>query len=100
MDSPNEKVIEEFKKAQAWFSERYGKTFDIHERYDRKEKKWSWRLVANIGGEDRIIALGLSAATAENEVWFNLMKSKVLDYVKQCLIKAMAKFEPETQMKV
>lgn len=93
MASPQAQIVKEFKKAQDWYKKTYRKDIEIHERYDNKEKAFSWRLVARIGGQDRIIALGMTAKQAESDN-FNRMRDEVLRYVQSALTKAQAKWEP------
>lgn len=91
--SVEEEIKAEIKKAQDWYGVTYKKTLEVHHRYDKVDKHFSWRLVANIGGKDRILAFGVSAEKAEGRD-FPKIKAKVFDYIKQTLIKAQVKWEP------
>lgn len=91
--SPEEEIKEEIKKVEAWYASKYKKTLEVHYRYDKQEKHMSWRIVANIGGAQRVLPFGLSIEKAESKQ-FPEIKAKVAEYIKQSLIKAQVKWEP------
>lgn len=88
-----EEIKKEIKKAQDWYSTKYRKTLEVHHRYDKQDKHFSWRIVAVIGGKERVLAFGISAEKAEGKD-FPQIKAKIYDYIKQTLIKAQVKWEP------
>lgn len=91
--SVEKEIKEEIKKAEIWYRQKYKKPLEVHYRYDKKDRHFSWRLVASIGGQDRVLAFGVSAESAEGEN-FPLMKAKLFDYIKVTLTKAQVKWEP------
>lgn len=93
MGSPEEEIEKEIKKAQAWYGGKYRKKFTVAKRYDKVTKHFSWRIIADIGGKDRILPFGISVETMESEK-FPIIKARILDYIKQSLIKAQVKWEP------
>ncbi len=98
MDSSiEEEIKKEIKKASDWYGQKYKKKLDVHFRYDKQERHFSWRVVAWIGGAERVLPFGISEKSAlemmEKKRW-NSMKAKIFDYIKQSLIKAQVKYEP------
>lgn len=91
--SVEEEIKEEIKKATDWYRRTYKKEVEVHHRYDKVDKHFSWRIVASIGGQDRVMGLGISAVKAEGKD-FPQIKARIFDYVKQTLIKAQVKYEP------
>lgn len=91
--SVEKEIKEEIKKAEIWYRQKYKKPLEVHYRYDKQEKHFSWRLVAVIGGAERVLAFGISAESAEGPT-FPAIKARLLDYIKVTLTKAQAKWEP------
>lgn len=91
--SVEEELKAEIKRAQDWYRTTYKKTLEVHHRYDKVDKHFSWRIVASIGGSDRVLAFGVSAEKAEGKD-FPQIKARLYDYIKQTLIKAQVKWEP------
>lgn len=94
MASPDQEIEAEIQKAQAWYSEKYKRTFDVIRRYDKFDRKWSWQITSMIGNKPRVMQFGLTADTAEGP-HFKEIRNKVLDYIKTTLVKAHVKFETE-----
>lgn len=91
--SVEKEIKEEIQKAEIWYRTKYKKSLAVHYRYDKQEKHFSWRIVAEIGGKERVLAFGISAESVEGDT-FPAMKAKLLDYIKVTLTKAQAKWEP------
>ena len=92
MVSPGEKAIQkEIEKAQEWYGKTYKNTFEVHQRYDKVEKHFSYRLVAMIGGQERVLAFGVSAQTMEGPMFFQI-KAKLVEFIKRSLIAAHTKY--------
>ena len=94
MASPEEEIEVEIAKAQAWYSKKYNRKFDVIRRYDKFEKKWSWQVMSMIGNQNRVMQFGLTTQTAEGPM-FETLRSRVLDYLKSTLTKAHVQFETE-----
>lgn len=97
--SAEEEIKEEIKKAHDWYGRTYKKNIEVQYRYDSKEKHMSWRIIAVIGGQERMLPLGLSEKNITEE---NLprIKARLFDYIKQSLIKAQVKYEPHVLMSI
>lgn len=93
MARPLDEIEEEIKKAQGWYGQRYRKEFVVRRRYDKEEKHFSWQIIAVIGGKERVMQFGISVASLEGPQ-FKFIKPRILDHIKQTLIKSQVKWEP------
>lgn len=95
--SVEEEIKTEIKKATDWYERTYKKKVTVHRRYDKKEKHFSWRIISEIGGQDRVLGFGISVAIAESAM-FPAIKAKIFEFIKSSLIKAQVRWEPHILM--
>lgn len=94
MASPEEKIQEEIKKANDWYQQKYRKTFEVHQRYDKEEQKFSWRLIARIGGKDRMLPFGVTEKIMNTPLMIDQIIPKIGPHIRAVLTKAQTKWEP------
>lgn len=94
MGSAPEKAIQkEIEKAVDFYRSKFNHKVEVHQRYDKVEKHFSWRIVVYFKRDEWVLPFGISVASMESPKFF-IIKGKLKQFIINSMLRAQRRFEP------